>query len=266
MRRIEISEKRKILFDMLVEIDRFCKKNKIEYFLVGGTLLGAIRHNGFIPWDDDIDIGMKRFHYERFLQTYTSISGNIDIINISNNDKYLWPAAKAVDKRTILIENCHNKNAIGVFIDIFPFDTVAGSYDQVAMKQKQIQKWTDLLSLRTLVVNEKRVFWKNAIIVACGLLKVIPSKTIINHIEKMSRKDEDKNCTYICNFAGAWGKREIAKLEYFTSVEDHRFESGNFSIPVGYDDYLKTVYGDYMKLPPIEKRISHHCNVAYWKE
>lgn len=266
MKKINLSERKSILLEMLDEIDKFCQNNKITYFLIGGSLLGAIRHNGFIPWDDDIDIGMKRDDYERFIESFASASDNLKIIDYRSSSTYIWPAAKAIDTRTKLIENGNAKHDIGVFIDIFPLDVVYGTFKRAVKKQKKIEIWKNILTLRNLPLKKDRSFTKNVIIFLSRTSKIIPNYVVISRIAKLSQKDAKKQCNYICNFAGAWGKNEIADVKYFEKAIKHKFENNEFFIPIGYDGYLSTVYGDYMTLPPLEKQCTHHESVAYWCE
>ena len=263
---ITLEETKKLLLEMLTEIDTFCQQKKIRYFLVGGTLLGAIRHNGFIPWDDDIDIGFPREDYNRFLKEFVSTSGHIKVIDFHNKENYIWSAAKAVDERTVLIENGNKKQSIGIFIDIFPLDKVAGSLEVAKKKQKKINFWKNMLTLKYLRMEKDRSIVKNLAVLLGKLLFVVPDKRFLMQIEKLSTNDINcDDCEYVCNFSGAWGEREIVKQVYFENIEQHKFEGHMFNIPSKYDAYLKTIYGDYMTLPPVEKRISHHGNVAYWK-
>ena len=265
-KEINIEEKKKILLQMLEEIDEFCANNDISYFLVGGTLLGAIRHNGFIPWDDDIDIGMPRADYNRFIKIYKSKSGTIEIRHHSNSKNHIWPAAKAINNKTILIENNNKRNSIGLFIDIFPFDKVAGTFDEVKKKQKKITVFKKILDLKYFQIVKDRSLLKNIVVVLGRLLRIIPNKLFFLQIDKLSVKDQfSDNCKYLCNFVGAWESREIANIHDFDEIIKHQFENKMFSIPKGYDDYLTTVYGDYMTPPPVEKQVTHHSNVVYWR-
>lgn len=264
MREITLAEKKRLLLDMLSEIHEFCEKNAITYFLVGGTLLGAVRHDGFIPWDDDIDIGMPREDYTKFISTFQSKYA--DVWNWTNKDNYVWPAAKVINKETVLIENGNKKNAIGVFIDVFPFDKVSGNYVEAVSKQKRIAVWKNAIELKYLAFDKKRPLHKNIIVGLGKMLFLVPDSFVLKNIERLSIKDNCKKCEYICNFAGAWGKREIAQSNWFQFTIKHVFEGRYFNIPAGYHEYLSTVYGNYMELPPVEKRVTHHGNVAYWKE
>lgn len=263
---ISLEEKKKILLDILVEIDQFCKENNIRYFLTGGTLLGAIRHNGFIPWDDDIDICLFRDDYEKLVSSFKSATGNVDIINRKNQKNYRWSFAKAIDNRTVLIELNKKKYKTGVFIDIFPLDNVPGEIEDAKKYVKKAWFWKDTLTIKHLRVEKGRSFLKNAAIVFAKLLYLIPDKCLIKKVEKASTKYKDKDCKYICNFSGAWKLREITEKKNFAIAISHKFEDYEFSIPEGFHEYLSGVYKDYMTPPPKEKQITHHDSVEYWKE
>lgn len=266
MKEISINEKKSIMLLMMDEIDSFCRHNGITYFLVGGTLLGAVRHSGFIPWDDDMDIGMPREDYEFFLERFVSSSGNVSVISNSNSDNYIWASAKAIDNRTLLIEQNNYKNPIGVFIDVFPFDYIDGTYETAIKRVKKNELFQYLLAMKHMEIKEGRSIVKNLGIVLCKLLFLIPDKVLIQRINSNSRFNKSKDYNFICNFTGAWGVREISKIENFRKTVDVLFEGRKYLAPVGYDDYLTTVYGDYMTPPPTHKQITHHDNKAYWKE
>lgn len=124
MKKIETEEMKKLELDMLIDVAKFCDENDIRYYLSGGTLLGAVRHKGFIPWDDDIDISMPRPDYLKFVSTYNGSSEFYQVQSIENNDKYWRTFAKVFDTRTYLKEDAIRmpKDGNGVFIDIFPID------------------------------------------------------------------------------------------------------------------------------------------------
>ena len=262
---ITLDEKKKIMLEMLSELDKFCISNKITYFLTGGTLLGAIRHNGYIPWDDDIDICLMRKDCDKLVSSFKSTSGNISILDISNTEGYIWPSAKAVDKRTILIENKYKLEAMGVYIDIFPMDNLPGDIEQAKKYALRVKKVKDKLTLKHLRVEKDRAVLKNIVIILGKILYLIPDRCLIRKIEKLSRKYQNEKTEYICNLSGAWGIREITRAEFFSATQQHIFENKEFSIPVGYDGYLKNVYGDYMTPPSKEKQITHHASEEFWR-
>lgn len=254
------------MLEMMDEIDVFCKDNGISYFLIGGTLLGAVRHKGFIPWDDDMDIGMFRHDYEFFIQNFQSSSGNVSVNNFKTKKKYIWPAAKVTDDRTLLYETRDKRIESGVFIDVFPFDGIEGKYSDAVKIVRRSNLWNKALTLKHLSITPKRSIIKNVIVILGRILYLIPDDVMIRRINYGLHNYVDlSECQYICNFAGAWGIREITRIENFKGIINAAFEDRIYKIPVGYDDYLKTVYGDYMTLPPEEKRKSSHISEAYWR-
>ncbi len=266
-RQISLPEKKLIMLKMLDELDHFCKENQLTYFLVGGTLLGAVRHKGYIPWDDDIDIGLPREDYKKLIRTFSSKSGNVKIIDVDNHDHYRWPSAKAIDIRTELIEQGDTKSVIGVFIDIFPFDGIVGEYETIKKEVTKISTWQHILVLKHLRFDSRRSRIKNLLILLGRIFYLFPDRFLIKRINQMEKRSVPfEKCQYICNFNGAWGIREITKSSSFLKTIEAEFEGNSYSIPIGYDDYLRTVYGDYMELPPVEKRKTHHSSDAYWRE
>lgn len=265
MKKISLIEKKKLMLSMLEELDEFCQKNNINYFLTGGTLLGAIRHNGYIPWDDDIDIALLREDYERLLSEFVSKTGYVEIINHRNKKNYIWPFAKMIHKKTLLIDNALHKSAIGVYIDIFPLDYIDASYENAKKQVKRAGRWRRLLAIKHLEVSNKRAYIKNIVIVFARIFNIIPDRVLIEKIEKISRKYENKSeSEFVCNFMGAYDVREIVERKDFDSAIKHVFEDKMFKIPIGYDDVLSRTYGDYMTLPPMEKRVGHHDTKEYW--
>ena len=122
MKDISLEELRKIQISILDEFSIFCEENKLNYLLTGGTLIGAVRHKGFIPWDDDIDVAMPRADYERFLSSF-NVEG-YRIITPYNNEKYVYPFAKLVNSKTRIIEHTDTDSDLGIYIDIFPIDYI----------------------------------------------------------------------------------------------------------------------------------------------
>ena len=263
---ISMKERKEIMLSIMDEIDAYCKANNLTYFLIGGTLLGAIRHKGFIPWDDDMDIGMPRKDYEFFIMNFKSSSGNVSVNDFRTKKNFIWPGAKAIDVRTSLNEVGDKKIVSGVYVDIFPFDGIKGEYEDAINIVTKTDRWHKLLTLKYLSIDTKRSLIKNVAIVFGKILYLIPDTYLIKRINYGLKHPIDfKNCTYICNFAGAWGIKEIIKSSCFEKTQSAFFEGRIYQIPVGYDESLKTLYGDYMTPPPVEKRKSTHSGQAYWK-
>lgn len=267
MRELNTFERKQLLINMLVEVDRFCRKNGICYFLTGGTLLGAIRHQGFIPWDDDIDIAMFRPDYDKFSLIFNNkYEGSLKWIDLNNTEDYYLPTGKIIDTRTLLIENVGYAVPIGVFIDVFPIDNI-GEDKELAKIKITIKKLIErFMLLKYAKVSRPRSIIKNFIILLCKLCP-FNGRMIAKKRDEMNKKIIfEKSSKYVANLYGAWGIKEITLRSNFETSLKVEFEGHLFNIPSGFDNYLRDLYGDYMTLPPPDKRVSHHDNVAYWKD
>lgn len=265
MKEISLEEKKEIMLEVLSDIDVFCRDNNIQYCLIGGSLLGAIRHEGYIPWDDDIDIGMMRDDYEYFMSHYRSASGKTQALDFRNCKHYIWPAAKVIHTDTVLYENNYKKVDIGVHVDLFSFDDVPGSIEDVKKYCRRIYRYRNILTIKHLLLSSERSVLKNALIICGKVFYIVPDKWLLGRIHKLSCKYKGIQSDYVCNFAGAWKEKEIHRRSILVGKTMHKFENGEFPIPIGYDEYLKSLYGDYMKLPPKDKQKAHHGAVSYWK-
>jgi lipopolysaccharide cholinephosphotransferase len=262
---IGMDERKQILLGIMDEIHEYCVNNDITYFLCGGTLLGSIRHSGFIPWDDDMDIVLLREDYDRLIRDFVSSSGNIRIATYENTNKYFYAYAKAEDRRTVLVEAGAEKVDLGINIDVFPLDMLADDLKQAQCVLKKILVWKNICTLKHLHFAKKRGKKKNIIILFGKVFYAIPDNVIAKIIDLRSKAKSQTSCKYVAACSGAWGLREITKYEYFSQVLKHKFENREYMIPVGYKEYLTDVYGDYMTPPPKEKQITHHEAKAYWR-
>ncbi len=250
--------------DMLIEVDRICEKYNLSYFLVGGTLLGAIRHNGFIPWDDDIDIGMMRCDYEEFIKVCKiELSNEYAIFDWDIDKKAAAPFIKMKIKGTHYREELSKNTGMNdaIFIDIFPLDNAPDS------KIKQMLQGTKSFILK------KIILLKGGFSIADGastskkivyfILKIISK---LKSYEKWKRdfitnaiKYNNRDTQSVVNLCGTYSyKREIKKKGIFCKLEKHVFENIYAYIPSEYDKYLTEVYGNYMELPPESMRVSRH--------
>ena len=265
MKEIHGEELKQIQLNILKEIHSFCVDNHLTYFLTGGTLLGAIRHKGFIPWDDDIDVAMFREDYEKFIRAFKSESGHVRIYSGLTDKKCKYTFAKAIDTNTLLIEAGDKSAPIGVFVDVFPIDSVCDDLELSKKIVKRNQMWKTLYQLRFVHLNRRRKFIKN-LCLACLLpiLKLIPNRFFLKLLDRRFKKFEcNNNSVYVANLCGAWGEKEITLRANFSSTVEVEFEGERFFAPVGYDTFLRNLYNDYMQLPPKEKQVSHHDFVAY---
>lgn len=275
MNKIEPDEQKQICLEMLKYIDAICIENNINYSLCGGTLLGAIRHKGFIPWDDDIDIFLIRSEYEKLLK----ILGNKKEYKLYfTNDKshFSYPFAKVCDTRTLLktkgLFEFDNKN-IGIFIDIFPVDGIPNELNE----EKKYRDTLKMIGYNCIKSNpiyyagDKS--WTKAIIkLAFQYPKYRKLNKIGNHfywkqlLDDTMKKNEiydSRNSGFVLSRYGMKEKFPSIIFMDYTTVE---FEGYKFQSIKDYKTYLSNIYGDYMKLPSQENRVSDHEYVAYWKE
>jgi len=263
----ELSEEelKMIELDILKYIHSFCEKNNIRYYLCGGTLLGAIRHGGFIPWDDDIDICMPRSDYERFKREFIN-QGKYKFIYIDNTREYALPFGKVINSDTLVEENeVRSVNDMGVFVDVFPLDGLGNTLNEAkknVRKCNTIFKWI-LLGIRK--NEEKRnihSFFKNGIYHLARSTK----KDSYRKILRIGQKNKFEDSAFVGVIFGFYAEKEIMPSGIFMKQTKHVFEDAEFCIPIKYDEYLSRLYGDYMRIPPLDKQITHHSFRAYIKE
>ena len=260
MRPIEtINELKAIQLGILKEVKRFCDNNKINYMLIDGTLLGAVRHKGFIPWDDDIDIAMTRENYDKFSKMFNASVNKRYSFHCYENDKtYAYPMGKVYDDNTVLYEmGRKNGYKIAVYIDVFVFDSIPDNSKII----KRLCKRRDFyLHLRTLQksTEHKGNCIRRAIVYAIGkILSFIPTRFLTGKVVNNGKKFRYDRKTS-CYGSLTDDFYVVMKKELLDSVVKLEFEDELFSVPIGYKEFLESVYGDYMTPPPEDKRIAHH--------
>ena len=259
MRKIEdIHELRQIQIGILDEVHSFCEAHGLRYFLSSGTLIGAVRHKGYIPWDDDIDIYMPREDYEAFLNTYHDKSGRYKAINPRLESDYYYTFAKVVDLRTKMIETETEGYEIGVFMDIFPVDYVTDDLqerERVFKLKKLLYKIRRCKISNANPLRSRLAYWcyKSLPVSAHYVFRLIQRLIVLG-----------KPTRTVCNMTEAGPKiKGCFPAEDIASSVDIEFEGKTYKTMVGYKDYLERTYGDYMTLPPVEQRVTHQFE-AYW--
>ncbi len=238
---------------------KICQAHNFSYFVAGGTALGTVRHKGFIPWDDDIDVLMPREDYNKFLRiAQEELPENIFVQTNETDPEYPITYAKLRDKNTTFLEKSaqHLSMNHGVFIDIFPLD---GCYEKglkyVAFKVKDtIWGW----QISSAFHSPKPLNWKGKIFRSLFLICFRDYKKGCKNRIKYCKSFEYDDCNIVRNYSGAWGDKEMMPKAVFGNGCKGMFEGIEVVLPEKYDEYLTRLYGDYMQLPPEEKRVTHH--------
>lgn len=262
MKKATLEEIKLIQLDILKNARDFCAENNINYFLDNGTLLGAVRHKGYIPWDDDIDIGMLRKDFDKFIKLFNEKMANTKYrcYCVSNNKSFYYPFAKICDISTCLYEPDEDGFKGYINIDLFPYDNASNNSKENERLFKKRDRLTALNYLRNFhTYNSGRFIFLKRIIYC--LILLFPKDYFSKKLVKCMQKFNKCNSNLVGNFSSF--SKVVANKEIFNSYIDVEFENNTFKAPAGYDKWLKAFYGDYMQLPPIEKRVSHHSFVCY---
>ncbi len=246
--------------EILIEVDKFCKKNKIKYYLSEGTLLGAVRHKGFIPWDDDIDIMMPREDYEKFLElSLKKFNKNYKIQFIETEPNYWVIAAKV---RMLKNNDYYQKDVLkitsnaGVYIDVFPLDYLPEIYSKnIAINFKIIRLLRRMLWLKT-GFSKKKTLRNRFLKFFANFISV---KKYHELIKKRMTKYNDGPHKYIVNYGSYYPlSKLVMPKNVYGDGKIFEFEGKKFPVPDDYDYVLTNIYGDYMKLPPKNERKRRH--------
>ena len=273
MREMTLEEVQRVCLDILKDIHDFCQQNGIKYTLQGGTLLGAVRHKGFIPWDDDIDIAMPRDDYDRFIRTYKSARGyklfSRELMPMQNN---VYLAFSRVCEMRDTFVDCRMlpwaAEETGVWVDVFPLD---GIDDAPALREKRCGELNRLWKLSVWARRSRRplslcpTMRIKMVCLACKLLALLPVDFVDRHIKLCRSVPYDSTDSYINAAYMDYGRKEIHSKCVLENTVLLPFCEGFFYAMSGYDQALREKFGDYMQLPPVEKRVASHSVKRYWK-
>lgn len=253
-------EVKKIQLDILQKVHNFCVSRGLRYSLGGGTLLGAVRHKGYIPWDDDVDIMLPRPDYLIFMNDFKDLDEDLTVQDYHTDKHYYYPFGKIYHNKTRYVQYGYKG---GVYIDVFPIDGLPGE-EEFPEHLKKHSKLVGVLwqSTKTFIYKEN---------------KIVPFlKYIFNKLRNPSRKKIIENLDSFYNeypfeiskfagaLTGAYGLKEHMPKSIFESYSLLPFENHLFYCISNYDSYLRKHYGNYMELPPKEKQVSPHNNHIYW--
>lgn len=257
-------EYKHILLSVFKEFLRLCEKYNLSYFLIAGSLLGAVRHKGMIPWDDDIDVAMPREDYEKFINISRS-EFNIDyrLATYLNTNNYYHSCTKLIYSNSTIIERigpylCFD----GVFIDIFPIDGFPSTLKDSKRHWRKINKRLNqyILACHT-SLSECNTF--SDLIKSLFYRKCLGYKKILKKWDKVCSSYLLHNSEFACVSYSDYWEREIFPSDMYKRFKVLVFEGFDVRVPFYYDRYLSTIYGDYMKFPPVEKRVLPHAPIIF---
>lgn len=259
---ISVEEQKKISLDILLNVAEFCDKHNLRYFLAYGTLIGAVRHKGYIPWDDDIDIQMPRADYNKMIEIYNTekTADNYELIAPSSK-KARHSFVKVIDTNTVKTEPGidYSNGRLGVDIDIFPIDGMPpdeAEFDRWYSKLEKIYK-NYVYGVLDASVNIKRRLALPVIRLLTG-----GKDAALKKAAKLHEKYPYESCKYAGTMECPYGvKGERVLREWFDGVTLVEFEGHSLKAPSGYHEILTSIYGDYMTPP--KEQVTHHVNKAY---
>ena len=269
--QISLVEKQQICLDMLIYFDKVCRANGIKYSLTGGTLLGAVRHGGFIPWDDDADVFLARPEFNKL----EAVLGNGDqerytYVTRKREKKFSFVYGRLIDTKTMIEESSIlSSMGKGIFLDVCVVDGLPNNW---LLRQLHIACVRFLFRARRAVVHEQegRKYPSNGVMIVFLkklLYRFTSPEFWLRWLEKVVDKYSFEKSTYVGNFTSQYGKREMLKKSVFDSYFDVSFENHKFMVCQGYKEYLNNIFGkNYMNLPAKSKRKGHHPSTAHWVE
>ncbi len=269
MVKIDLDEQKRIELGLLKNFCRLCQEHNLSFFLTYGTLIGAVRHKGFIPWDDDIDVMMPRPDYNRLVELFSDkiVYEHCSLLTPLTMD-YIYAFSKFVDTRTSVNEPWMLTNILGVYIDVFPIDGVPK--DDV-IRKKFIRKIMNLHYF-LLISSRKNKSRKTLIktLVSKILyypLRFIGYKKFVRCMCRLCQKYDytSSDCVGILSI-DTYLKKEFFPKKIFEETTYLDFEGAKMPVPKGYHEYLTKIYGDYMQLPPVEQRKCKHESSAFWNK
>lgn len=270
-KKLTFEEVREIQKNLLFTFADFCESHNLRYSLGGGTLLGAVRHQGFIPWDDDIDVMMPRPDYEIFLREYKH--NNYSVVHYLNNRDHRFPYAKMYDDNTITKLDSHSTS---VYMDVFPVDSIIDSKDFIN-KTNSIARIYKYIDNYRFFIRKHRydnlflrfyygLFWIKYLIKYCSLTKYLHSYFYMARLCNSSLSCPPFGKTSLSGaITGIYGEKEIMPTETFQEYVVLQFEGRQVSCIKDYDRYLTQHYCDYMQVPPKDQQKGTH-NLEYYRK
>lgn len=260
-------EELKVLqMDVLQTLAAFCAAHGIRYSLACGTLLGAVRHQGYIPWDDDVDIYLLRADYDRLLAIFPQVYEHVRIAALERTPGWDKPYAKAYDDRTVIVEHNNSRMRIGVNIDLFPLDPVPDDLATWRRYDRRRRFWQKLFQMKMTRPDARRSAAKNLSLRLVQLLLLpVPAHRFAAFLDRLARRYAGQDSRFVFETAMGLIQKDRFPRAVTGVLADYPFEDRVFRGFADADGYLSCGYGDYRTLPPVEKRVTHHDFQAWWR-
>jgi lipopolysaccharide cholinephosphotransferase len=260
MKRATVEQVRKLQLELLNKLDVFCKENEIQYYAFAGTLLGAVRHKGFIPWDNDIDVAVSRDDYSRMQEILATEDSNdyFRFLCYENDPEYLWQHGRIVAKHTFM-KTARGYKKLGLSIDVFPLDSQGNNVKDAKQNLLEIKR---CVQLRIMSYEKKYKVLKypncneeeKKALISMFAEHDQEEYWVRRHIELAKKFNDKKDSIYYgCNSNDKY--TVVCKRDQYRDVVYLDFEDTKIPAPVGYDEILQEYYGDYMKLPNKDKQV-----------
>ncbi len=260
------------ILDILKAFMKICKDNELTYYCCAGTAIGAVRHHGIIPWDDDIDVIMPRPDYDRLLEiAKTANFGKYEIITPYDDETYPLYFSKISNRNTTLIEDRQIPCVIGLYVDIFPLDATD---DDVAKARRLKDRYTKIINRLNAVsthntfgeylslLKKKEEWGRFAIKTLAFFCRSALRRHLIRQMDRLSHLYDYDKAKNVQVYTGSYGHREVFPKSWLGKGKEFPFEDTTVLLPECYDEYLRHFFNDYMQFPPVEQRIEKH-NRAY---
>jgi len=262
-----------VIIDVLSVFIRICEAQGLRYFCAGGTAIGAVRHQGMIPWDDDIDVFMPRPDYDRFLALAAhSMPEGYEVLSPYATKDYPMYFAKMCNARTTLLENERIPCVFGLYIDIFPLD---GACDDVETCYREKRRFKRLMNKLEAVsthnsfdeyvglLTKRREWGRFAVKTVAFCCRSWLRRWLLKQMDSIAYGHDYALSSRVVTYSGAYQRQEIYPKAWLETPQMFAFEGLMVNLPHDYDAYLRHFFGDYMTLPPVEQRASHHQKVFF---
>ena len=262
-----------VIIDVLSAFIRICEAQGLRYFCAGGTAIGAVRHQGMIPWDDDIDVFMPRPDYDRFLRLAAqSMPEGYEVLSPYATKDYPMYFAKMCNARTTLLENERIPCVFGLYIDIFPLD---GACDDVETCYREKRRFKRLMNKLEAVstrnsfgeyiglLAKRREWGRFAVKTVAFCCRSWLRRWLLKQMDSIAYGHDYALSSRVVTYSGAYQRQESYPKAWLETPQMFAFEGLMVNLPHDYDAYLRHFFGDYMTLPPVEQRASHHQKVFF---